>query len=327
MPTATDARLSVANFNMHAGVDGWGRPFDVVAACATLDADVLVVEESWTSAAGEEAPRDALGQAETVAAALGYEVVTCPLANGRRARPDPAATDAWMPPQGLRSGRNALFFDEDRPYPARISEAPRFAGAERGTWGIAVMVRLRPGLVIDDTQILHLPQLARDRVHRAAIVVDLTLLGHSISVIGTHMSHLHFGSHRHYAALKQRLRDRTHARPDAVLLGDMNLWGPPVRAFLPEWHRVVKGRPGRRANPTARSITSCTAVPSSPTGARCVPMWARTTARCGPSSSWDNHCVPRTESDPLWCVAAERESPLGGPRPRTPLDYPHGGMP
>ena len=22
----------------------------------------------------------------------------------------------------------------------------------------------------------------------------------------------------------------------------MNLWGPPVRIFLPEWHRAVKGR-------------------------------------------------------------------------------------
>ena len=28
--------LTVANFNMHAGVDGWGRPFDPIAACAAL---------------------------------------------------------------------------------------------------------------------------------------------------------------------------------------------------------------------------------------------------------------------------------------------------
>jgi len=249
VPTTSDARLSVANFNLHAGVDGWGRPFDVVAACATLDTDVLVVEESWTSAPSEVDPPDASGQAESIAAALGYEIVTCSLAQGRRARPDPAATDKWMPPQGLRAGRNALFFDEDRPYATRVTQSPRFIGAERGSWGIAVMTRPRSGLVIDGSDIVHLPQLARDRVHRAAIVVDVSLDGHPISVIGTHMSHLHFGSHRHYATLKERLRNPDTARPDAILLGDMNLWGPPVRAFLPEWHRAVKGQTWPAAKP------------------------------------------------------------------------------
>ena len=85
-------------------------------------------------------------------------------------------------------------------------------------------------------------------MRRAAIVVDLTVDDAPISVIGTHMSHLQFGSHRHYAALKKRLRTG-EARPDAVLLGDMNLWGPPVRVFLPEWHRAVKGPTWPAGNP------------------------------------------------------------------------------
>ena len=29
----------------------------------------------------------------------------------------------------------------------------------------------------------------------------------------------------------------------------MNLWGPPVRAFLREWHRAVKGRTWPSENP------------------------------------------------------------------------------
>jgi len=77
-------------------------------------------------------------------------------------------------------------------------------------------------------------------VRRAAIVVDVTAEGVPLSIVGTHMSHLQYGSHRHYGTLNTLLR--SHARPNAVLLGDMNLWGPPVRAFLRDWHRAVKGR-------------------------------------------------------------------------------------
>jgi endonuclease/exonuclease/phosphatase family metal-dependent hydrolase len=92
---------------------------------------------------------------------------------------------------------------------------------------------------VEDSRILHLAPLSRDRVRRAAIVVEATVEGVPLSVIGTHMSHLQYGSPRHYVTLHRLLAD---VRPDAVLLGDMNLWGPPVRIFLRGWHRAVKGR-------------------------------------------------------------------------------------
>jgi endonuclease/exonuclease/phosphatase family metal-dependent hydrolase len=231
--------LTVANFNMHAGVDGWGRPFDTLAACRSFAADVLVLEEAWHS---EGEP---IGQAERVAEQLGYQIVACTLAEGRRARPDPRATEHWMPHLGFRSSANALFFDCLRPLSAAVKASARFQEGDPGTWGIAVLVR--PELVIEDRRILHLDGLSRDRVRRAAIVLDISVGGHPLSVVGTHMSHLLMGSHRHYATVKERLR--TEARPDAVLLGDMNLWGPPVRAFLPEWHRAVRGRTWPTWNP------------------------------------------------------------------------------
>ena len=62
--------LTVANFNLHAGVDGWGRPFDTIAVCRELGTDVMALEESWTSA--EAGAPDEIGQAEQIAAALGY---------------------------------------------------------------------------------------------------------------------------------------------------------------------------------------------------------------------------------------------------------------
>jgi endonuclease/exonuclease/phosphatase family metal-dependent hydrolase len=39
--------LTVASFNLHWGVDMRGRPYDPMPACLALDADVLVLPESW----------------------------------------------------------------------------------------------------------------------------------------------------------------------------------------------------------------------------------------------------------------------------------------
>jgi endonuclease/exonuclease/phosphatase family metal-dependent hydrolase len=226
--------LTVANFNMHVGVDGWGRPFDPLAVCASFDADVLVLQEAWTN----DADGPGSGQAEQIAAALGYQVVTCTLATGRRSQPDPEATSRWLPRMAFRAEKRALYVNSVRPLPAAEVASTRYQEAEPGSWGIAVLTRGE--MVVEGTRILRLPPLARDRVSRAAIVVDLTREGMPLSVVGTHMSHLQSGSHRHFGALQRLLR--TEARPDAVLMGDMNLWGPPVAAFLPDWQRAVKGR-------------------------------------------------------------------------------------
>lgn len=225
--------LTVANFNMHAGVDGWGRPFDVVAACAGLEADVLVLEESWT----DDATGPGSGQAERIADALGYQVVTCTLAEGRLADPHPAASDRWMPRLGFRPESRALYVSSVRPLPQAELAATRYQKARPGSWGIAVLTR--GPVEVEESRILHLAPLPRDRVRRAAIVVEATVEGVPLSVIGTHMSHLQYGSPRHYVTLHRLLAG---LRPDAVLLGDMNLWGPPVRVFLRGWHRAVKGR-------------------------------------------------------------------------------------
>jgi endonuclease/exonuclease/phosphatase family metal-dependent hydrolase len=239
--------LTVANFNIHAGIDGWGRPYDFVSACRQIDADVLVLEETWTGdgSGGAGGADGAGGQSEQIASALGYAVVECTLAEGRRSRPDPRATTRWMPRLGFVRGGHALFFDLHRPLSAATKSSKRYAEAESGRWGIAVLVR--DGIAMDDSHILHLPTLARDRVRRAAIVVDLTVDNVALSVVGTHMSHIVYGSHRHYWALQALLR--TEARPNAVLLGDMNLWGPPVRAYMRGWHRAVRGRTWPSWNP------------------------------------------------------------------------------
>ena len=220
--------LSLANFNMHAGIDGWGRPFDFIGVCRSMDVDVLVLEEAWT------------GQAEEIAGALGAHLFSATLAEGRRIRPQAEATAHWMPRGAFAGRQKSLFFDQLRPIPADDVRSASYREAEVGSWGIALLVRARPGLEVEAARTLHLPTLPRDRVHRVVIVVDVRVDGVPLSVVAVHMSHLEKGSPRHWLHLRGLLR--REARPTAVLLGDMNLWGPPVRAFLPGWHRAVKGR-------------------------------------------------------------------------------------
>lgn len=61
------ARLTVASYNVHYGRDRRGRTFDVGAVCAALDADLLVIQESWL-------PDDAESAVDRAAARLGYQV-------------------------------------------------------------------------------------------------------------------------------------------------------------------------------------------------------------------------------------------------------------
>jgi endonuclease/exonuclease/phosphatase family metal-dependent hydrolase len=225
--------LSVANYNMHCGMDGWGRPYDYVAAIASLEADVIVIEESWTATGEGRA-----GQAETAAAALGYQVTAHTLGEGRRIRPQPGARGTWQPRPLWSHGHRALYMDGVRPQPASVQAMQRWKEAEPGTWGIAVLVR--PEYPIEATRVVPMSVLRADRVRRAALVIDITVDGWPLSVAGTHMSHLHVGSHRNWAELRHQLL--TQARPDAVLAGDMNTWGPlVVNLFMPGWQRAVVG--------------------------------------------------------------------------------------
>jgi endonuclease/exonuclease/phosphatase family metal-dependent hydrolase len=232
--------LSIANYNMHCGMDGWGRPYDYLAAIAALDADVIVLEEAW-AAAGDESG----GQSAEAARLLGYQIEARTLGEGRRIRPQPEAPSSWRS-RNLWSDRHmALYMDGVRPVSAGVRALPRWQEAEQGTLGIAVLVR--PELPIEATRVVPMSTLRADRVRRAAIVVDLTVDGHPISVAGTHMAHMHMGSPRNWAQLRRQLR--TESRPNAVLSGDMNTWGPLVHLLMPGWRRAVIGRTWPTWNP------------------------------------------------------------------------------
>jgi endonuclease/exonuclease/phosphatase family metal-dependent hydrolase len=223
--------LTVASFNVHAGIDGWGRPFDLVAGCRDLDADVLVLEEAWS-------PDGGVSQAEEVAAALGYpHVIDEPMARGRRGRPDPAATDKWVQPFGYRADRHALYLDGHLALPAKVAESTRFTEAEPGALNLAVLTRMP----VARSEVIELGRRRGDLLRRIAIVVDLPVGGTRLVVLGVHMPHLTRGSPFQYRDLRRRALARVGDRP-SVIVGDMNLWGPPVELLLGGWKRTVKGK-------------------------------------------------------------------------------------
>ena len=230
IPDSAKPTLVVANFNVHAGIDGWGRPFDVVAACRAIDADVLVLEETWT-------PHEGVGLAQQVAHAAGYRVVERVLAAGRRAGPHPNADHRWMRPLDWRGSSHAIYLDSERPLGRRVVRTERFQAAEQGQWGIAVLSRLP----VAREEVVELGRLPRDRSQRAALLVEVDVAGRPLTVVGTHMSHLSYGSPVQFLQLNRLLDGRVGDGP-AVLAGDMNLWGPPVTAFFRRWRRALRQR-------------------------------------------------------------------------------------
>ncbi len=221
---AQDA-VRLATFNVHMGVDGWGRPFDLLAECVALDADVLILQEAWTSDDGTP------GTAASVADRCGYEVVVeAPLARARLYGPVPTRSTRWAP--AFAQVRKGLQLDLDK---WKVPSGSRNRTADRGIWGIALLSRVP----WRDAAVLSLGKLRRDPAARAVVRCTIDLGGREVTVLGTHMSHITHWSPAQYRRLGDLLPHPDHA---AVLAGDMNMWGPPVNSFFPAWRRAVTGR-------------------------------------------------------------------------------------
>jgi len=162
------AELTVASLNVH-----WGRgrrssgfpPFDVTAACADLDADVITLQESW-------APDGEPSQHEEAARALGYGLISVPLSRA----------DAWPEP-AIR----------DR------HDADRRSGT--GDWCLALLSRFP--LRGQCTQ--RIWQLPVDPSSRAVLRVEVDVAGTPLTVCTTHFTHLEFGAVLHAPALRRAL--------------------------------------------------------------------------------------------------------------------------
>ncbi len=132
-------RVVVASFNVHGGVDGWGRPFDVRRGVPPhrrrrLDAPGVVVSRRRRSP-----------WRRAVARRLGYDAVELSFARGRIVAPPDVPPDRWGPRLWARNV-HGMRLDRRRAQSARTATGtepgPAPKAVQRGTWGIAVLSRL-----------------------------------------------------------------------------------------------------------------------------------------------------------------------------------------
>lgn len=105
-----------------------------------------------------------------------------------------------------------------------------------GWWGLALLSRV-PSQARDTVDLGH---IAFDRARRVALPVDVETDEGALLVVVTHISHRLFGSPRQ---IRRAVRALDADGPPTVVMGDFNLWGPPVsRLFGDGWSRPVRGR-------------------------------------------------------------------------------------
>jgi hypothetical protein len=222
----------IANFNIHAGIDGWGREFDAVSACLGFDADVLVLEEDWV---GDD-PRESIGA--SVARGGGYEIITAPLSQARRRRTTSSPSThprRWQPRWSPGLLRPLLLDGPPGSRRARTTRPEPSTSTTYGSWATSLLSRL-PLL---QSELIDLPLLHGDPARRKAIVATLDTGGRApLSVVGVHLGHLTQGSPRQMRALARHVA--TLPGP-TLLVGDLNCWGPPLRILLHGLHDAVKG--------------------------------------------------------------------------------------
>ena len=116
-------QLVVATFNIHAGTDGWGTPFDVMASCDELGADILSLQETWTPDSGRGSP-------------LRSRLARLPVARLRSRTPSSSSRSRArqaLGPRNPRRDRSLWVGDAEN-----LADLPgvHWDQARRGTWGL-----------------------------------------------------------------------------------------------------------------------------------------------------------------------------------------------
>ncbi|MHB2029286.1 MAG: endonuclease/exonuclease/phosphatase family protein [Acidimicrobiales bacterium] len=222
--------MRVATFNLHAGVDGWGRPTRVHDVIKELDADVLILPELWRGDNGPDFYYDLTTE-------LQLQGEFAPLTRAERVTSGVGGA-TWQPRWAHLVGERGIYFDEHRKL-TRFQGSARANAAivERGTWGLGLLTRL-------DVQEIHtfsLGRLPREKVERALIVATLRDNERSFHVIAIHGAHLSHGSHRQYRRVNE-LVAALDPRLPILLGGDFNCWRPLLRTVLPGWKSLATAK-------------------------------------------------------------------------------------
>ena len=219
--------MRVVTANIHADVDGYGRPTNALSHVLALGPDLLFAQELWR---GHE---DHVRHIEkTGLTCVGF----APLGPARRFREGRDGA-GWEPRLGLLTGDEGLYFTSQRTLSTRRQrEHDQRSGGEDGEWGFGIFTRLG----VESVERIPVVQLRRDKVRRSVVVADLRDAdGMAFTVVGVHGPHLSHGSLRHYRALSRALQPRLENR-SVIFAGDFNCWRPLLRSVLPGWRSAVR---------------------------------------------------------------------------------------
>jgi endonuclease/exonuclease/phosphatase family metal-dependent hydrolase len=222
--------VRVATYNLHAGVDGWGRPTGALEHAISLNADVLICPETWRSDHGA----DLFEELSTRLAMRGTFVA---LATGKRMTSGTGGR-GWQPRWAHLSGERGLYFSEHRDLTkSQRVEHATLGESDQGQWGLALLTRLQ----IEEIHVEQLGRLRRERVSRALIVARLNDGQHSFYVLAVHGAHITHGSFRQYRRINEIAAALEPPLP-IIFGGDFNCWRPLLRLFLPGWQSLVRAR-------------------------------------------------------------------------------------
>jgi endonuclease/exonuclease/phosphatase (EEP) superfamily protein YafD len=105
-----------------------------------------------------------------------------------------------------------------------------------GTCGLAVFSTLP----VSDVAEITVPKAQGDVIEqRRSLVVTVTVDGTPVSLAAMHASHRLWGSLPQVRSVDKALLDL--GNPSAIV-GDLNMWGPPVGMSIPRRTRAVRGR-------------------------------------------------------------------------------------
>jgi endonuclease/exonuclease/phosphatase family metal-dependent hydrolase len=222
--------VRVATFNLHAGVDGWGRPTNVLDHVASLNADILILPEMWRGESGEDFVAELQSR-------LGMEGLFVPLASGQRVTTGSGGR-TWQPLLAHLNGERGLFFDEHRSLTKQQRNRRATGdGVEHGEWGLGLLTRLP----IREIHSESLGRLPREKVQRTLIVATLEQDGRAFYVLAVHGAHLSHGSYLQYRRVSEIVARLDPALP-MLFGGDFNSWRPLLRLLLPGWRSLVNAR-------------------------------------------------------------------------------------
>ena len=221
--------MRVATFNLHAGVDGWGRTTHAIDHAVSLGADILICPELWR---GDEGP----DLYQELADRLGMQGVFVPLTRAERVATN-RGPRSWQPPLAHLNGERGLYFSEHRTLSKGQRRRRASDNVEDGEWGLGLLTRLP----VQEIRVESLERLPRERVRRALIVARLLDGEQSFYVLAIHGAHLSHGSYRQYRRVNALVAAFEPTLP-ILFGGDFNSWRPLLRLLLPGWRSLVRAR-------------------------------------------------------------------------------------